>query len=384
MDGKRLVVLAMAGTVIMLGAAIPNAASERQRAQAAAEETLELMSIEIDRSGMLFADKWEITEKFARLDTDQYSHGHSWSIPETIPPNGANATIATTATDKSGGTVNAKTTIFGYINVNGDQTAFEQSVTADKTNGPATANATNQVLLSPRGGGPPFVTVRVQDGPDVRFNYRIVTDKDEPPPITRRSVPPTVDTPTSYAAPKPLEATALPFPDFGADVVEAVVKLDLTRRGGKKIDDPAFIAAVEPSDENVDTALTLCFVIALTIEDGPGDAIDTDSGRAFARCVSVVARILQRAEENPNRRAADAAAGCRAVTVRKRGTNARPPLNVSCRRTATGMRIKIKPRKEGRSLRAAAGPAPKLVVGRSSQTAKKRGDRATVLWQTKG
>lgn len=146
--------------------------SEPARAQPA--ETLELVNVEIDRTGMLFPERWVITENSASLDTPEYSHEHSWTIPRTIPPTGAEATVTTTATDKTGARISAVTTLFGYIDVDGT-TGVQVFANADAAAGQPTVTETRTVTLTPRGGGPPFVTARVQDGPDVRFNYRIVT-----------------------------------------------------------------------------------------------------------------------------------------------------------------------------------------------------------------
>jgi len=156
---------------LALSAFVAGWPSESARAQPA--ETLEFVNVEINRTGMLFPERWVITENSASLDTPQYSHEHSWTIPRTIPPTGAQATVTTTATDKTGGRISAVTTLFGYIDIDGT-TGVSVVANADAAAGQATVTETRTVTLAPRGGGPPFVTARVQDGPDVRFNYRIV------------------------------------------------------------------------------------------------------------------------------------------------------------------------------------------------------------------
>jgi hypothetical protein len=144
-------------------------------------QMLELANIEIDRTAMLFPELWAITESSARLDTPLYSHEHTWTVPRTIPPSGATATVTTTATDKTGGSVAALTTLFGYINVDGG-TALGVPAYADAAAGQPSVTVTKSATLTPRGGGPVFVTVRVQDGPDVRFNYTQVTGPASTPP----------------------------------------------------------------------------------------------------------------------------------------------------------------------------------------------------------
>jgi hypothetical protein len=181
MRAHRVVALVIAGILPACLVATPAALGDRSPAQVS--ETLELVSVEIDRTGMLFPELWEITENSARLDTPLYTHEHSWTVPRTIPPTGATATVTTTATDKTGGSISAVTTLFGYVNFDGDQTAIQVVAYADAAAGQPTVSMTRTARLTPRGGGPVFVTARVQDGPDVKFNYRVVparTRPDEP------------------------------------------------------------------------------------------------------------------------------------------------------------------------------------------------------------
>jgi hypothetical protein len=168
---RRRVLLGVLVALALL-AFVAGRPSEPARAQAA--ETLELVNVEIDRTGMLFPESWVITENSASLDTPQYSHEHSWTVPRTIPPTGAQATVTTTATDKTGARISAVTTLFGYIDIDRTLTGVQVFANADAAAGQPTVTQTRTVTLTPRGGGPPFVTARVQDGPDVRFNYRIV------------------------------------------------------------------------------------------------------------------------------------------------------------------------------------------------------------------
>jgi hypothetical protein len=394
-----LTLVSAVAAALAAGGAASGAGGGRAFSAQASNETLEFVNVEIDRSGMLFADQWAISENSASLDTPQYSHQHTWTIPKTIPPGGAQATVTTAATDKTGGTISAKTTLFGYINIDTALSSIEVVANADKNAGRATVTETKTVTLTPRGGGPVSITVRVQDGPDVKFNYRVVTPPPPPPAptpaspaapalpaLTPRSILPRIGVLTSYAAPRPRGTVVLGFPKFPANVNSATVDLVLTEPGGKNVDDPDFIAAAEPSDSNVAKAVRICVVLLY------GDKIEIRVfGHflpRFARCASVVARILQRSEELKQRRAKKGSVGaaqsgrCRSFTIRPRRSRARSPLAATCTRTNGGMRLKIRSSSPGRSLRSAAGAAPKLIVGRSGRVAAVPGERVNVTWRT--
>jgi hypothetical protein len=420
--GFALVMLTLVGALGAALAAGGPAAGDggvRGVSAQAVNETLEFVNVEIDRTGMLFADQWVISENSASLDTPQYSHQHTWTIPRTIPPGGAQATVTTVATDKTGGTISAKTTLFGYVNIDTTLTSVEVAANADKGAGRETVTETKTVTLTPRGGGPVTITARVQDGPDVKFNYRIVTPPPPPPPppaappasppqpalpaLTPRSTLPRIGVLTSYAAPRPRGTLALGFPKFPANVTSATVDVVLTGPGGTSVHDPGFIAAVAPSQANAAAALKLCefmYFAASDEERAISQALVGVPTIRFATCVTVVARILQRAEELRKRREAKPssrqgrartrgigprsaqARRCKSRTIRARGSRARSPLTVTCTPTAGGFRIKVSSRSRGRSLLSAAGSAPKLIVGRSRRTAAVSGERVNVLWKT--
>ena len=402
--GSAWVTLTLVGALVAAfsdGGPAAGETERRARSAQAVNETLEFVNVEIDRSGMAFPEQWVVSENSASLDQPGYSHQHSWTIPKTIPPGGAPATVTTTATDKSGGTVSAKTTLFGYVNIDTNLTAVEVIANADKNAGRETITETKTVTLTPRGGGPVFITARVQDGPDVKFNYRVVTPPPPPAPppaaalpaVTPRTTPPRIGVLTSYAAPRPLGALALGFPKFPANAVSATVDLLLTDPSGRNVDDPGFTAAVEPSSANADAATRLCliFVYAETLSPEEAKHVFGVTALEFARCTSVVARILQRAEELRKRKRrtgvqssprATQSRRCKSVTMRPRRSRARSPLTVTCTRTAGGLRLKVRSSSRGRSLLAAAGAAPKLVIGRSRRTVAASGERVNVRWQT--
>lgn len=235
------------------------------------------------------------------------------------------------------------------------------------------------------------MTVRVQDGPDVKFNYRIVTTPTASPlpPITPRSVLPQVGVLTAYAAPRPLVPLALGFPVFDPSARSAKVDLTLTRGSGVRIHDDGFIGAVGVSEANALGAYRLCAMLLFVDRTHPTlDPLREFDPDEFGQCAHVVARVLQRAENLRTKQGelhsarATQAGRCRSVAVRLRGSRGRSPLAVTCVRTPTGMRITIRSRLRNRSLRSAAGRAPKLIVGRSRLAAARAGDRVNVLWQT--
>ena len=291
------VTLTLVGAVaVAFDDVVPAAGERRDAARAfsaqAANETLEFVNVEIDRSGMAFPDQWVITDNSASLDTAQYSHQHSWTIPQDDPAGGAQATVTTDRDRQERRQDLRQDDAVRLRQLRRTGTAVEAVANADKNAGRGTVTETKTVTLTPRGGGPVFITARVQDGPDVKFNYRVVTPPPPPPPapppaspppaalpaVTPRSTLPRIGVLTSYAAPRPLGTLVLGFPKFPANAASATVDVALTDPSGRNVDDPGFIAAVEPSGANVEAAATALPDLHLAERDSDREAKQVDSG----------------------------------------------------------------------------------------------------------
>jgi hypothetical protein len=117
--------------------------------------------------------------------------------------------VSTSATDKTGGAISALTTLFGTVDVGGG-TTIEVGVVADQTAGWPTASDSKTVKLKPVGTGPAYVIARVQDGPDVKFNFMPAPTPPPPAPapgpaaLTPPSVRPQFGVPALYALTRPL------------------------------------------------------------------------------------------------------------------------------------------------------------------------------------
>ena len=137
-------------------------------------------------------------------------------------------------------------------------------------------------------------------------------------------------------------------------------------RGG-----PAWVAV----EAKLTQASQLCYMLQFGGIDTPVLA-EKDFGRVskiaggFAGCADATARILARYDQILQKRRAGAGAaarGCASRLLRKRGQRrVKPKLRVTCRLTATGVSLTIRPRRSGQTLRRAlGGRRPKLFVGRS-------------------
>lgn len=226
-------------------------------------------------------------------------------------------------------------------------------------------------------------------------------------PRTTRPVPGVV---TSYAAPRPGAVAALPVPANGcappitatqapaqAGAAGGVCEVDifLRRNGGGRIDDPEAVFAVDgrfqydfgSTPEARRRAQAVCAYFALdAISTQAGDDVDD---AAFQRCVTAVSRILKRAEDLRRRRegapigsTSHAARRCAGASARLRGQAARrPPVSLTCRRTATSSRITLRSTLPGATVGALVSPASKLIVGRGDAVPFRPGDRIDVLWK---
>jgi hypothetical protein len=365
------------GATLAAGAFAADGRIERgATAKAQADETLELVNVEIDRSGMLFADQWQITERSASLETAEYSHAHTWSVPTTIPPGGADATITTSATDKSGGTISAKTSLFGYINVDGSATGVELFANADKNAGRATVTESKTVKLTPRGGGPPFVTVRVQDGPDVRFNYKVVTTPT--PPTTKPR--PAFGTDLVYTAPPAGRVMGLPSPTLPLGARKVKFHAQLVGAA------PAILGVVTPvpsrralSRQEILDFLGMCMLFGGSDPRFAGLTVTTRA--VFHACVKLLVDSFESgAFDSGTSPRAQAAGACRAtvVPVRRRGRHpgartrrrvvqrTRGLLRARCSSDSSGrLELQLSARGKGRTLRGLLGRRVRVGLGRS-------------------
>jgi hypothetical protein len=139
-------------------------------------DALQLLNVTIDKSAMVYADRWTaVTESNAVWDPDGWHGDYSWTVPASIPKAGAPATLNVTATDKTGGRAALELDLSGNVAVDGGPA--QATATADKTAGQPTASGSKTVTLVPgcyAAGSPIAVTVKVQDGPRITFNYKTV------------------------------------------------------------------------------------------------------------------------------------------------------------------------------------------------------------------
>ena len=144
---------------------------------ALAADSLKQSGVVIDKRPVVDAAHWSISESSATWDTPGYTGKYTWSIPSSIPAAGANASLTVTSTDKSGGRYNGVISATADMTIEG--TAQAQAL-ADKNGGQATASDTATFKLVPGSysdTATPSVTVFVQDGPHVTFQYKV----DAPP-----------------------------------------------------------------------------------------------------------------------------------------------------------------------------------------------------------
>jgi hypothetical protein len=145
-------------------------------AQAAGDSLQLVGEPEIDRQGILLPGKWtSITKSGAIWDTDGWLGEYSWTIPPSIPPAGADATLHLKATDKTGGRFAPAMAVTTNLFVEDGPARVDAY--ADKVAGPATAEADKKFTLVPGSycdGCEIYVSVGIQDGPHIKFLYRVV------------------------------------------------------------------------------------------------------------------------------------------------------------------------------------------------------------------
>lgn len=140
---------------------------------ALAGDALTQSGVVIDKRPVVDSAHWQISETSATWDTAGFTGKYTWSIPSSIPAAGANASLTVTSTDKSGGRYNGVISATADMTIEGTPRA---EALADKNGGQATASDTASFQLVPGSycdTCTPSVTVFVQDGPHVTFQYKV-------------------------------------------------------------------------------------------------------------------------------------------------------------------------------------------------------------------
>jgi hypothetical protein len=369
----------LAAALAMSAVAIPPALGERaHRAQAPAKGTLELVNVEIDRSGMVSPDQWTITESSATLDAGSFRKEHSWTVPGTIPPAGATATLSVASTSRSAGPVQAKVTLSGHISIDGGPSA-ELAANADSSSGTATTSSAKTVGLAPRGGSPAHLIVKVQDGPSVRFDYRVV------------GTPPGFDRPRSRPAPGKGRVRLITSPVIPRRAPALSVQLRFTDAGSG-----ASRATPRATFADVDArkaASDICWLVGEVDGAAARGAITARRGvRRLNACIEILNRVLNQRPPRPCTAVAlpvarrDVRRSRRVrLQIGSPGT-ARPRLRVRCSKAADGtVSITVRPRRRSARLRDLVGRRLRLAVGRPrGGEPAPAGERLTVRWALPG
>ena len=158
--------LALAGATALAGGVL---AEDDSGPTARAAAALRLTQTTIDKTKMVDAAHWTVTESAAQWDTEGFRGTYAWTIPSSIPAGGAQGNIRVVATDKSGGRYNGSIGAAGSIIEGGSAQA---QALADKNGGTPSASASKDFKLVPDScGSSCTVEVGVQDGPIITFRF---------------------------------------------------------------------------------------------------------------------------------------------------------------------------------------------------------------------
>jgi hypothetical protein len=205
-----------------------------------------------------------------------------------------------------------------------------------------------------------------------------------PSTVTPISTPPALGSTTLYEAPAAGADQSYPLPKIAKKTRNLEGKLGFVDNQGNPVAGPD-VAAIEAQSLR---AGEVCFLLALA----PSQYEKDEAFKAFGlelpslvTCIDTVARVLARADEIKRAKGARVSAAARTCAVLVRGKGrAHSPLRMSCKPTATGVSITIRPRSPNQTLAAALhGHAPKLIVGRSAVTPRPAGLRVRELWRAK-
>jgi hypothetical protein len=326
--------LALAAGLLLAGAVVAADRDGRALARASAGDSLQLVGTpQIDRTGILLPDKWtSITGSGATWNTDGWLGEYSWNIPSSIPPGGAPASVTVTATDKTGGRFNGVIGAGGNLFIEGGPAVAE--ALADKVAGPATKSATKSFKLVPGSycdGCAISVTVGIQDGPRITFNYKVVP-KSKPCPDRKRITLAQARGPLvcNTDEPDPGEAIKLSSPTL--DPKDKQVKVDVGSSAGN-LNGTTIVGEAERKQaraEKIGEAVAACYFIGTAAFDYPRETItealldmvnsgqislefrDTPTGR-LKICIALARKLVEPAGNTAVAHAA--ARGCNARRI---------------------------------------------------------------------
>jgi hypothetical protein len=364
-----------------LGACLPGTAL-------AAGDSLQLVGQpQIDRKGILLPASWiSITGSAAVWDTPGWRGDYRWSIPDAIPPGGADATLSVKATDKVGGRFYPVIGVSGNVFIEGGDGIVTAG--ADLNAGKPTAEGNGTFKLVPGSycdTCPITVTVGIQDGPRITFNYKVV-----PKPRGKPCKAGAITRIAQFNGPL-LCYTDEPAPGKTGRVTSSVLEpkakaltADVTSSagslGGTTIVGEA--EAIRRRADRIGTVVAACYLIGPDVFDYPPDHITeavhklidrgefnrsgTPSGR-LRNCIALAKILVE--PEGPEGPAGAAAAGCRvrriALAGPKLAKSQRPSsgsVRYRCARVRGGLKLTVK-RSQG--LRSAIGKKLDLGVVRS-------------------
>jgi hypothetical protein len=204
------------------------------------------------------------------------------------------------------------------------------------------------------------------------------------PSVTSTAVPPSLGKTTLYEAPAAGATASNPLPKVAKKSRELEGSIRFVGNEGKPVEGPS-LAAVYAQAEG---AAKLCAVL----DFAPGGNIMKEDEKelvapvpSYAACIDAVARVLARNDEIQKAKGTGARAAARVCATLLAGRDrGHSPLHVSCKPTATGLKLAIRPRSSMLTLSGAFhGHPPKLIVGRSAVTRGPARLRTSEFWRAK-
>jgi hypothetical protein len=354
---------------VVLGACLPGTAVAADSLQVVGPPT-------VDRAGSLFPDDWAVTDTGAVFDQPGYRGDYTWSIPASIPPSGANATLTLKATDKSGGRFYPAMGLHTNLFVEGGPLQLDAA--ADKNAGVPTHTVTRTFKLTPGSycdTCPITVMIGLQSGPRITWTYKVV-----PRPKGKPCKPGSVTRIAQFNGPL-LCHTDEPAPGETGRVSSPVIEpkartlsVDVTSSAGS-LSGTTLVGEAEArkrSADKIGTAVAACYLIGSDAFDYTPRQLDVALGSLFERgqydpgkgaaarlrnCIALARKLVELFGDAASARAA--ASGCRvrriALAGRKLAKGQRPSssgVRYGCKRVRGGVKITVK-RRQG--LRAAIG-----------------------------
>jgi hypothetical protein len=128
----------------------------------------------VDKGGTILSGNWKFGDGSARWAPPGFTTTYAWSMPASIPPSGGAIKLQLTAEQKQGGSVCPAMGVHSGFPLKEAGQNTQLGVCAEQGK---TASASKTLTVVPLSGGPAYILIGLQDGPQFTYKYDVAKKK---------------------------------------------------------------------------------------------------------------------------------------------------------------------------------------------------------------